>query len=208
MTASVLHVIAHGTAAQWSAVAAIAAAVAALSACVVAIRQTKLSKLSWQAQNAVEISRDLQSDKQRSARGCIFALAGDEVPYHRWTEEEKHQADLMIQQLQLAVILNANELLVRDLLRDSWGATFVKACRAGHERIEDQRSKSGNDSLWRAFEDFAKGPCKGIEPPPFYQSDRLDPRSPFFRKRAKEQRRGLAIVVSPTGIRRRKKPEQ
>ena len=123
----------------------------------------------WQAQNAMEIARDLQAGEQREARGRIYSLKGDSVPYEDWTQADKHVADKVFQQLNTAAYLQQRKLLPKDMLEENWGNVFRSAYRAASERIDERRSM-GDRELWRQFEDFALRLLEEADADPFYPS--------------------------------------
>lgn len=116
----------------WLSVAGLLVAVVALFISFVSARSAERSaefaklqhqrmKEAWQTQNAFELARDLQSERQRAARRTIYELHGGHTKYASWTKEQKHLADYICQQLQTAAILDKQELLPPGFLALNWG---------------------------------------------------------------------------------------
>jgi hypothetical protein len=122
---------------------------------------------TWQAQNALDLLRDIQSDAQRAARGCIFGLKGDGVPLANWTIEQEHQADLVVQQLNTAAYLAEHRLVPARMLNDLWGDIFRRAYGAAHDRI-DERRRLGDPDLWQSFTRVAEKLLKKAPATSFY----------------------------------------
>lgn len=151
------------------AISTLITSVAAMAAVGIGIFQAHRMRQGWQAQNALEIARDLQSAEQREARGLIYSLKGNGVPFVEWSDEEKHLADKVFQQLNTAAYLQQRKLLPNDLLEENWGNVFRSAYRAASERVQERRDR-GDRELWRPFEEFALALLKVADADPFYSS--------------------------------------
>jgi hypothetical protein len=132
------------------ALASILTAIAALGALVIGISQAKGMREGWQAQNALEVLRDLQSEIQRNGRREIYSLKGQEVPYSQWGEEKKRIADSICSQLNAVAYLDKRRLLPPGMVEDNWGNVYRNVYTAAHDHILDRRAK-GDSKLWEPF---------------------------------------------------------
>jgi len=165
---------------QWTlnndvSLATIATGVTAIGALVIGALQTRRMRRTWQAQNAIDILRDMQSETQRAARHTIFGLKGDRIPYNTWTEEEKHKAGVVIQLLNTAAYLAKRRLIPRTILDDLWGDIFRGAYESAHEHVIERR-ELGDKGLWKEFSDVAEDLLTKAPANDFYPTGRSDPR--------------------------------
>jgi hypothetical protein len=128
-------------------------------------------KQAWQAQAALEISRDLQSVPQRDARRTIYSLKANGVPYSSWNIRQQHRADAVFQQLNTAAYLADQGLLPRKVLIDLWGDTFWKASQAASDRIND-RERKGDRGLWPHYRKVVEE--LGDRPPSIFFAEGVD----------------------------------
>ena len=155
---------------MWTSIVLAAGALGALG---LGLIQIKNMRRGWQAQNALEMARDLQSDEQRQARRTIYGLKGDGVPYRSWSDSQKHAATVAVQQLNTAAYLAQIDLIPPNMLEDNWGQVFRNVYTAALPRIEDRRSQ-GETNLWKAFTDLAEDLLKRGPADPFRPSKQLD----------------------------------
>jgi type II secretory pathway pseudopilin PulG len=132
----------------------VSVAVAVLAAAFAGLQVSRMRQ-TWQAQNALEVARDLQSDAQRSGRRALYALKARNAPYEQWTFPQRHDVDNVIQQLNTAAYLDERQLLPPKMLEENWNGVFRNAYVAALPRVQARRDK-GAKNLWRPFEDFAK----------------------------------------------------
>jgi len=125
---------------------------------------------TWQAQNALEVARDLQSKEQREARRDLYVLKARDTPYQDWTRADRHNADHVLQQLNTAAYLSEQRLLPSKMLEENWNGVFRNAYRAAQPRIEDRVVTRGARNLWGPFDRFAKRMIALYgEPDPYFE---------------------------------------
>lgn len=136
-------------------------------------RQAERMKESWQAQNALEIARDIQSERQRNARRTIYWLKSQEVEYSDWTLFQRSQADLVLQQLNTAAYLEEIGLLPKGMLENNWGNVFRNVFVAAEPRIDHRKEEWARD-LWHPFVTLAKRLLDEAPGEPFYRPEEGD----------------------------------
>ncbi len=174
---SVMIATIHWTLANTVAIAAVATGIAAIGALGIGIWQTLRMRTDWQVQNALAVLSDMQSDFQREARGCIFRLKGDGIPFTAWTVQQKHQADIVLAQLNIAAYLAQNRLLPKRMLRDLWGDIMRRSYEAGFDRVTERR-KLGEKNLWESFTAVAEQLLREAPANSFYPTSPANPQPP------------------------------
>lgn len=136
-------------------------------------RQAERMRESWQAQNALEIARDIQSERQRDARRTLYWLKSQGVEYSNWTALQRNQADLVLQQLNTAAYMAEIGLLPKNMLEENWGNVFRNVFVASQPRIEHRREKWAQ-GLWQPFVRLATRLLDEAPAEPFYPPDEGD----------------------------------
>ncbi len=136
-------------------------------------RQAERMRESWQAQNAIEIARDIQSERQREARRMLYWLKSQDVEYSKWTPLQRNQADLVLQQLNTAAYMAEIGLLPKDMLEENWGNVFRNVFVAAQPRIEHRKEEWARD-LWKPFVTLAIRLLDETPGEPFYPPEEGD----------------------------------
>jgi hypothetical protein len=142
------------TTTDWIAVASIVSAVAAIGAVLLGSLQAHRMREGWQAANAVEALRDLQSDGQRDARRHLYSLHARNVPYNEWSASDKLVTDSVCQQLNGAAYLSQKGLLPDSMLEEYWGNVIRNVYVAAGPRLDERRA-AGDTKLWQPLVDAA-----------------------------------------------------
>jgi hypothetical protein len=148
--------------------------VVAVSAAGFAGLQVIRMRQTWQAQNALEVARDIQSNDQREARRRLYVLKARGTDYGSWTLAQKHEVDTAIQQLNTAAYLGEQRLLPPRMLEENWNVVFRQVYRAAEPRINDYVDR-GAQEPWGPFRRFAtRMIALNGEPPPYFEEGEVD----------------------------------
>ena len=129
---------------------------------------------AWQAQNALEVARDLDSEEQREARRALYGLKAAQVPYIKWKISDKETADRVLQRLNTAAYLADKRLLPPGMLEENWSGVYRNVYRAAEDRIAE-RDVLGATHLWRSFRVLAMSLIAELgEPDPFFRESEED----------------------------------
>jgi type II secretory pathway pseudopilin PulG len=135
--------------------------------------QARRMRETWQAQNALEVARDLQSERQRTARSVLYNITAAKLPYEEWDRAQRGQVDDVVQQLNTAAYLTEKRLLPSKMLEENWNNLFRNAYVAAKPRIE-ARSQFGGIDMWVPFQRFAKQMLDKYGPPGTFYFERDD----------------------------------
>jgi len=138
---------------DWNMISAISTAFMAfvvLIAAILAVLQLREISRSRAVSAFMELSRFLQREEIRKARGILINIPKDRN-LEDWSVEEREAAEKASHTYDVAGIMVFKKLIEEDLIVNEWRDSIIKCWEAAEPMIMEYRKGRGED-FWDAFE--------------------------------------------------------